>query len=277
MKRNILCAAGGAFIILGAILLVIGGWHALLARDLFRSSVGVAVSYHPAAGWLGSSNPTAYDPHWFQTELERFQSQSILQEVITNLNLRKEWATKFKLPDELPVDVTYRLLRERIEVRQTHGTSLVEIKVTSADKQEAARIANEIARVFCEQRLDALRTGAANILHSFSNTLASSNFSGEPVERLRQELRISADDKAALRGAIQIKLRDPVLERAVKGQTVDGSPLVEIVDPAEPAPRPFYPNRPLTDGVALLGLLFIAGGLVFLAHAVRQPALIAAT
>ena len=228
MKRNILCAAGGLLIILGAILLLIGGYYALLAPDLFRSTVRFAVSKDPT-GLIDST--TGYDPYWIQNELERIQSKSVLYVVITNLNLHQQWAKPFR-EKELPIEVVYRLLKPQIEVKQIHGTSLINVQVTSADKLEAARIANEIARVYGDQRLAA-----------FSN-------------------------------AVKVQLRDSASKTVNEKQTSSSDPLFEIVDPAEPAARPFFPNRPLAAGVALLGLLFISGGLVLLARAVRHPSLL---
>ena len=228
MKRNILCAAGGLLIILGAILLTIGGYYALLAPDLYQSSVRFRSSKDPT----GLIDPKAtYDPYWIQTEFEKIQSKSVLYVVITNLNLHQQWAKPFR-EKELPVEVAYRLLKQQIETRQPHGTSLINVQVTSANKLEAARIANEIARVYGDQR------------------------------------------RAAFSNAVNVQLRDSTLNTANQEQALSRNPLFEIGDPAEPALRPFFPNRPLAAGVALLGLLFISGGLVLLARAVRHPSLL---
>src|ERR687891_392338 len=48
-----------------------------------------------------------YDPYWMQTEFETIQSKSILYQVITNLDLSKKWAEKFKQEGELRMDETY--------------------------------------------------------------------------------------------------------------------------------------------------------------------------
>src|SRR5882762_8924578 len=94
-----------------------------------------------------------FDPYWLQTEFETIQSKSILNQVITNANmmLHKKWAEKLHV-DELPLDLTYSMLKHQIDVRQSRNTSLIEIRVISDDKNEAANIANEIATIYKKTR-----------------------------------------------------------------------------------------------------------------------------
>src|SRR4026208_607371 len=58
-----------------------------------------------------------YDPYWMQTEFETIQSKSILHQVITNLNLNKKWAEKFKEEGDLRTDLTYQILKGQVDVR----------------------------------------------------------------------------------------------------------------------------------------------------------------
>jgi len=74
--------------------------------------------------------------------------------------------------DELPLDLTYTILKGKIDVRQSRNTSLIEIRVISEDKNEAANIANEIARVYREtrlhQRLAMSRSGIASLTNKWA-------------------------------------------------------------------------------------------------------------
>ncbi len=97
---------------------------------------------------------SGYDPYWMQTEFEAIQSKSILHQVITNLGLNKKWAEKFKEEGELRTDLTYQILKSQVDVRQSRNTSLIEISAYSSDNTEAATIANEIAGVYKESRLN---------------------------------------------------------------------------------------------------------------------------
>jgi polysaccharide biosynthesis transport protein len=105
-------------------------------------------------GGIGEhTGPAGFDPYWVQTEFETIQSKSILNQVITNLGLSKKWGEKMKV-DELPLDLAYTILKRQIDVRQSRNTSLIEIRVISEDKNEAANIANEIATVYKKSRLN---------------------------------------------------------------------------------------------------------------------------
>lgn len=95
-----------------------------------------------------------YDPYWMQTEFETIQSKSILYQVITNLDLNKKWADKLGAETELSTDITYQVLKGSVDVQQHRNTSLIEISAYSEDPQEAAVVANEIAEVYKESRIN---------------------------------------------------------------------------------------------------------------------------
>jgi polysaccharide biosynthesis transport protein len=94
-----------------------------------------------------------FDPYWVQDQFETIQSKAILYTVITNLNLNRKWAEKFKQEGELRTEQTFTLLKNQIDVRQFRNTSLIEIRAFSEDPNEAARMANEIAKVYRDYRL----------------------------------------------------------------------------------------------------------------------------
>ena len=97
------------------------------------------------------SGGNAYDPYWLQTEFEKIQSKNVLGKVIERLNLNETWAGKYG-KDKLSTEETYQLLKKKLDVRQSKGTSLVEIGVRSDKPSEAAQIANKIAEVYGEIR-----------------------------------------------------------------------------------------------------------------------------
>jgi len=95
----------------------------------------------------------SFDPYWIQTEFEKIQSKLILYQVITNLDLNRKWGEKFK-EGVLPTEVSYNVLKKQMDVNQARSTSIIEIKVESDDKDEAPLIANMIAQVYAESRLN---------------------------------------------------------------------------------------------------------------------------
>src|SRR2546425_8207193 len=85
------------------------------------------------ADFSGQRAYLGFDPYWVQTEFEKIQSKLILYPVITNLGLSRIWAEKFKEQGDLPTDVTYAILKSRIDVRQARNTSLIEISAINED------------------------------------------------------------------------------------------------------------------------------------------------
>jgi len=121
--------------------------------ESFSSTVRMKVEKDVGGGFEGRNVTPGFDPYWVQTEFETIQSKLILNQVITNLNLNKKWAEKMKV-DEFPTDLTYSILKRMTDVRQSRNTSLIEVRVIGEDRNEAAVIANEIAKVYKNTRLN---------------------------------------------------------------------------------------------------------------------------
>ena len=66
--------------------------------ETFSSTVRIAVEKDAPdiANFGGDRLPTVFDPYWIQTQFEKIRSKLILHQVITNLNLKRKWAEKFK-------------------------------------------------------------------------------------------------------------------------------------------------------------------------------------
>lgn len=103
---------------------------------------------------FGSNMPQQFDPFFIETEFQRIQSTSMLYPVIEELGLQRSWAKKLNIPGELPIRQTYLMLLRQLNLSQTRNTSLIEVNVESRDPEEAAIIANKIAEVYKDSRLD---------------------------------------------------------------------------------------------------------------------------
>ncbi|HEX7860115.1 MAG TPA: polysaccharide biosynthesis tyrosine autokinase [Verrucomicrobiae bacterium] len=139
-------------VILAVFLLVVLTTTAVtfLMEPTFKSTVRIEVGKDtPDIGSLLQPNgPTAYDPYFIQTEFEKIKSTKVLHPVIERLRLQSVWAKRWGLPETLKISEAYKILVETIQVRQSRNTSLIEIHAFSKDKQEAADIANEIAKQY---------------------------------------------------------------------------------------------------------------------------------
>jgi succinoglycan biosynthesis transport protein ExoP len=89
----------------------------------------------------------AYDPHLVQTECEVIQSEEILGSVITALDLDREWGKRYAKGPLNPA-ATLALLQRRIALRPVRNTSIIAIGVYDDQREEAARLANEIAQAY---------------------------------------------------------------------------------------------------------------------------------
>jgi capsular exopolysaccharide synthesis family protein len=136
-----------------------------------------------------------YDPYWMQTEFETIQSKSILHQVITNLDLTKKWTGKYKQETELRMDETYGILKNSIDVRPARNTTLIEIKVLSEEPEEAAVIANKIAEVYREsrlnQRLQASARGIDTLQKQWDDQDKKVRDKQSEVDRMKNEFGIS--------------------------------------------------------------------------------------
>jgi capsular polysaccharide biosynthesis protein len=130
-----------AQIIVGLILLVAAGGILVsaivlnfLLPDRFASTVRIVTG--------------AQDPALLRTRIEEINSNKILAQVITNLNLNKKWAERYKEESDFRTEQTLGILRTHTKISQSKGTHLIQITVTDDDRTDAANIANEIAKVY---------------------------------------------------------------------------------------------------------------------------------
>ena len=94
------------------------------------------------------------DPYFLMTEFEVIQSHYVLGKVMENpkLNLKEKWAVKFNGGKPLSTQEAINLLRHFIDLRPVRGTSLIYIHAYRDTPDEAAQIANAVARAYCDYR-----------------------------------------------------------------------------------------------------------------------------
>jgi len=87
-------------------------------------------------------------PARFETAVGKIISRSSLNQVVANLNLTAEWGRKYKQPGQLSPAQCYGMLNKMIQISMPRNSSVIEIKVFSDNRDEAAAIANEVAKVY---------------------------------------------------------------------------------------------------------------------------------
>jgi capsular exopolysaccharide synthesis family protein len=138
------------------------------------------------------SGAGGYDPYFLRTQFEIIQSKPILYEVINRLNLQEIWGEK---GEKLPKEIAYKILRSSLNINQYRDTSLISLTAQREDPKEAARIANELADVYRDARLDLKykeMTRAMDVLNDeLEKQQAKVDLASERVEDLRQKLDIT--------------------------------------------------------------------------------------
>lgn len=138
--------------------------------------------------------PSTYDPYFIQTEYEVIQSQVVLEKVVRDLKLNEVWGKKYG-QEQLDVERTLELLRKRLNVRPVRNTFIIEIRVFSPDRNEAALLANKIAEVYRDYRmaeLDRLKNAGVETLRAqYEEHEAKIRKVQDELDRLRVELNIT--------------------------------------------------------------------------------------
>ncbi len=139
-----------------------------------------------------------FDPYFIQTEFEVIQSEVVLGKVVERLDLNKVWGQKYGGGTQLKTTETITLLKGRIDLKPVRSTSLIEITVYSEDKEEAARIANAIAEVYKDHRLQKgiqmIEKGVKALESRFKEQEDRVRLIQDEADKLRQELEISEAD-----------------------------------------------------------------------------------
>jgi capsular exopolysaccharide synthesis family protein len=146
-------------------------------------------------GFSSQNFAMAYDPYFIQTEFEVIQSELILGKVVETLDLNRQWGRKYAGGETLKTAESISLLKRNMDLRPVRNTSLIEIRVFSENKQEAADIANAVAKAYqqhrLDQKLDMLKAGIRKLEERFSEQEAKVKEARDTVEKLRTDLKIS--------------------------------------------------------------------------------------
>jgi len=182
-------------IVLAVAMLVVltGTAYTLMLPDIFASSVRIAVSddspeINPFTPQQSFS--AAYNPYFLRTQFEILQSKPILEGVINRLNLQQQWGTE---GEKLPRAVALKILQNSLSVFQQRDTSLIVINVQRDDPEEAADIANELADVYRDSRLDILTKETRGAIDKIAEALKEQRRRVESAEVKLQGIREDLD------------------------------------------------------------------------------------
>ena len=119
----------------------------------YQSSVFVEVkstAENPRIFGQGDPNQPIHDPQLAPTVYQVIQRTGILYPVIEQLGLQDKWARDGRKPSR---ELTYQILRSKLDVDEVRNTDLLQISVFDASPQLAADIANKIVTVYQDRRV----------------------------------------------------------------------------------------------------------------------------
>ena len=175
------------------IVVLTGTIYTLLLPNVFSSSSRISVSedkpeINPFQAELMYER---YDPYFLKTQFEILQSKPILNEVIYRLNLQEKWGKDGSLSRE----VAYKILKNSLSIFQQRDTSLIVINVKRNNPNEAAEIANEIAQVYRDSRIELVTKNTRNALDKIDESISQQRIrvdeAEENIQKIREELDIA--------------------------------------------------------------------------------------
>lgn len=155
---------------------------------------------------------SAYNPYFLRTQYEIIKSKPILYEVINRLNLQEVWGED---GEPVPKKRAHKMLYSSLDVAQSRDTSLIALSARRQDPKEAMRIANTLADVYRDQRLDLKHKEMMRSLDALRQELGNQqekvDVAEQRVEKLREELDISVLSEEPGGGSVE-KMRMQQLE-----------------------------------------------------------------
>jgi succinoglycan biosynthesis transport protein ExoP len=140
-----------------------------------------------------------YDPYYLQDQLKTLQSEKILYPVIESLGLNAKLGASLGSAVPLTSAQSYAyLLGKMLRIEPQRSSSVIDINVYARDGVLAAAIANEVARVYSEDRIafatSAQREGIAELRKQLAAQEEIVARQSDVVEKLRKDLNIQGID-----------------------------------------------------------------------------------
>ena len=142
----------------------------------------------------------AYDPYFLQDQNKIMKNERIIYPVIEKLNLNNRLAAAYGAPGvTLSPDLTYQyIVNKMLRVEAQRSSSLIDINVYAQDPVLAAEIANEVARVYSDDRITQATSqqteGVAQLRKELALQEQAVTRQRDAVEKLRKDLNISGVD-----------------------------------------------------------------------------------
>jgi uncharacterized protein involved in exopolysaccharide biosynthesis len=143
-----------------------------------------------------------YDPFFVQTTFEIIQSQLVLSNVVSTLDLNAKWGKKYNGGEPLPTTETMEILKRRMVLQPVRNTKLISIIVYDEDRQEAADLANAVAKAYQDYRIysrrELTRGGLTVLQHQLTETEAKIQAAQTNLDYLRTKFNLVDNDPSSI-------------------------------------------------------------------------------
>jgi uncharacterized protein involved in exopolysaccharide biosynthesis len=274
----------GLTLLLAGLALYVAGLWLLLSPAQYRATARIKVlsDANDIIGLSGPArDPSVYDPYFIQAEIEVIQSEAVLRKVVEFLRLNSEWGEKYAGGNPLKTVESIKLLKHRVTAYVVPNTLyLIEIRATSEDSDEAAKIANAIAEAYMQYRVEVRRQltlkGIELLTENYQREEEQIKTNQEQLEQLRKNLNHTNFESAkdllksnfpsyflAKKEFDKMTNFHSLLKKKIETEKIDINLVqisyVKIVDPAIPPQMPEGPNRLLGAILLAMGLAMTAG------------------
>jgi capsular exopolysaccharide synthesis family protein len=189
-----------------AILVVITGTvYTLLLPNIYESEVRISVSEdNPQINPFAATQGTymSYNPYFLRTQFEIIQSTPIFETVINRLDLLDKWGQD---EEKVAREVALKILQNSIAVIQERDTTLIRIVVRRDDFNEAAQIANELAEVYKDSRLEIANKEMRSALDKMDEALKNQSERVLAAEQKVQAIRVKYGIASPGEGTVDIE------------------------------------------------------------------------
>ncbi len=183
-------SVGGALIVLG-LLAIAASAVIMVSPTRYRSIATISVQEVKALPYQQPQQGFTMN-EFIPTEFERICSKAVLYPVIQQFDLRKRWAVRYHQGAELSTQDTFTLLvRHHLEVRRSSHSNLIEIRVISEDRAEAAQLANAIAQSYQTVRKKGREAESKDSMRILEEQLAKQTIHVTDLQTKVNELRLS--------------------------------------------------------------------------------------
>jgi len=187
------------FLVLAIVVLTTLGVTALLPKWYLATAKIRVEKPESEVKLFQAQNNAYYDPSFIQDQFEILQSEKILYPVIAHTDLNAVLSKEVN--DNRPMtsgDSYQYLIKNMFRPDTRRGTSIIELNVYARDAALAAAIANDIARVYSDDRVSLAtadqREGLAQLRKELEKQEQAVVAQRDHVEKLRKELNVAGVD-----------------------------------------------------------------------------------